>query len=276
MDERTRQELVCPNCQTGVTADPIRQDAFCHGCGHSFPMGTDVPFDQQLDVENLRSDVGLGAGDWDDEGDIGIVRRKTLPQNLGPVHQGAWHLSTDRLNWTLGKAGKGNVYKDLDVETWNVSPNGNPHHSEVAGRSNETPIFLFYIGLDGGVSDGGLDYLNKSSLSDENMIQHILDTDPSLHKASVYDGINVPSARVEYEGGGFGHAKGLLDRFSWVEGTEGLEGVETPQKAPEDELAAWLKGFSAPQANSISPHHDDVGGLFVPSSVYDWQQDGDY
>lgn len=187
-----------------------------------------------------------------------------------------WHLSTDHLNWTLGKAGKGNVYKDFDVETWNTDAEGSPHHSEVAGRTDEIPVFLFYIDIDGGVSDGGLSYMNSSSLSDDDMVQHILDADPQLHKASEYKFVNIPSARVEYEGGGFGHAQGLLDRFSWVEGTESLEGVETPQSAPEDELLSWLQGFSAPKAEAISPHHNSVGELFAPSSIYDWQQDGDY
>lgn len=163
--------------------------------------------------------------------------------------------SANAPRWRPGSYGKGNVYDDGSVQTWRINETGDPHHNQVAdGRQ---PEFLFYIDPDGTIHHGDVGYLNTSNYSDAQMLKKVIEQDRRLRPRD--NEIHVPDVRWLGEGG-FGHGPNLLDRLSWVEPVQGLEDVEEPRESPEDELAAWLRGFDAPQQQAPNP--------------YDWDQDG--
>lgn len=163
----------------------------------------------------------------------------------------------NRLNWQIGRRGKGYVTQSGDVVTWTTDIYGEPDHTEVwqSTSPDDPEVFLFYIEPDGGINDGGIDYRNMSGRSDEHVIDDIIAADPRCYddSDSAKDFANV-APREEYEGGGYGHAWQLM-------GSSELE-VAEPHGSVLDELAEWLNGFNT--AQPVSLHHDheqDLQGL---------------
>ena len=149
-----------------------------------------------------------------------------------------WHFSADILNWSSGNEGKGNVYENGDIETWNVDELGNPHHQEKADDYGDRPVFLFYISSDGGISDGGIGYSNTSSQTDSDLEDEICDR-ADLTVADDIEASVAESPRFE-DAEGYGHAWNLV----------------ASQPDGVDRLITWLATFPAKLA-----------------APYDWSED---
>lgn len=149
-----------------------------------------------------------------------------------------WHFSADILNWSSGNEGKGNVYENGDIETWNVDDLGNPHHQEKADDYGDRPVFLFYISSEGGISDGGIGYSNTSSQTDSDLEDEICDR-ADLTVADDIEASVAESPRSE-DAEGYGHAWNLV----------------SSQPDGVDRLITWLATFPAKLA-----------------APYDWSED---
>ena len=126
----------------------------------------------------------------------------------------------NRLNWSLGHEGKGNVYPNGDISTWNINEYEEPHHDQQSAleKREVDPAFRFYISPEGGLNDGGLGFTNHTYSPDDQIIKEIVEQHPA-----VWDGRDqiddfASSPRYETADGGYGHAQSLLAKFANVTG----------------------------------------------------------
>lgn len=127
----------------------------------------------------------------------------------------------NKLNWSPGHNGKGNFYKSGEISTWNIDNQGNPHHQQVGDADGSPPGFLFFITPEGGINDGGIRFNNTTPMTDDQVIAAIESEDPYLWDGRANDpSENLAGPRVEFEGGGYGHAYNLMnmaavDKSNW-------------------------------------------------------------
>jgi len=143
----------------------------------------------------------------------------------------SWHFSTDIFNWSQGNQGKGNVYSNGDVETWNVDEDGFPHHQQKAGEHGDGPVFLFYISPSGGVHDGGIGYSNTGDKSDDDFVSEVCERTGDLFPAAEEEDETAEAVSPRDEGG-YGHA------WSLVSSTDDMA----------SELRSWLSTFTSAQS----------------------------
>lgn len=124
-----------------------------------------------------------------------------------------------KFNWSLGHEGKGNVYDDGSIETWNYNPSsGKPHHLEQAiHNGNQRTQFHFYISPEGGLNDGGLTFNNHSPLTDDQHVKQIAEQHPGVYDARhEFDEYGEPGEERVETPGGYGHAYNLLEMMSRI------------------------------------------------------------
>lgn len=160
----------------------------------------------------------------------------------------------DRLNWTVGHEGKGNVYDDGSISTWNIDATGDPQHQQVSDQENEwQPAFLFYITADGGVNDGGIGFNNTTFKPDTTVIAEVCHKDPQLYDASDEEVELDETPREHYHDMGYGHAQNVMDLISKV---AGLGAMHSEFKIPRHirrKIRKWADKLEWPEG---SEQHD--------------------
>lgn len=170
-------------------------------------------------------------------------------------------------NWQPGNEGKGNVYRNGDISTWNVDGISEPHHQERADTENQgTPRFLFYISPEGGIHDGGIGFRSQMPTTDEQMIGQISQEDPYL-----YDARNEQFDQPSYEGGGYGHAENLMEmgRFAANDWPDCHAELKIPLTARR-QIRRWVDRLKWPSG----AEKDDARTYHVTIlSVDEWDDD---
>jgi 2'-5' RNA ligase len=159
-------------------------------------------------------------------------------------------------NWSLGHEGKGNVYPNEDISTWNIDETGAPHHEEKAAAENEDyPVFKFYISPEGGIHDGGLGFENQTAHTDDQVIERIVSEDTALYDARDEElGDLDAEPRVEQPGGGYGHAYNLLEMMSKLGALDnnGWADFHTELKLPRGvrrKIREWVNRLDWPEGS---------------------------
>lgn len=161
----------------------------------------------------------------------------------------------NQFGWSLGHEGKGNVYDDGSISTWNTR-NASPHHYEVGQRDEKIPRFHFYISPEGGLWDGGTTFNNQTPHTDDQVVANIV----AQHSA-IWDGRHelgedlgsdwAPEGRVEMPGGGFGHADALLHMTHKL-ASSGWADFHTEFKIPRGvrkQIRRWVDRLKWPEGS---------------------------
>lgn len=157
-------------------------------------------------------------------------------------------VSANRLNWSQGHEGKGNVYDDGSISTWNIDEVSEPHHQEVAQQEGEyQPVFLFYITNDGGVNDGGLSFNNLTAKPDTTIIAEICAQDPSLYDASDEEvDLNTETTPRQDD---YSHAQDLLDMVSKVAGMGAMHSEFKIPRHIRRDIRRWADRLDWPEGS---------------------------
>lgn len=151
-------------------------------------------------------------------------------------------------NWQLGHEGKGNVYDDGSISTWNIDRDLDPHHHQIAIDDEKGhPRFKFYISPEGGAHDGGITFENRSPYTDDQEISEIVAQHPSLWDGRNEDMTNYQSPTPRGE---FGHAYNLLEAISKVSASEGWAEFHTEFKIPRGvrkQIRRWVDRMKWPE-----------------------------
>lgn len=154
------------------------------------------------------------------------------------------------LNWHLGHEGKGNVYSNGDISTWNVNEYGEPHHDEKANEDEDSPVFKFYITPEGGIHDGGLTFHNASPYTDDQQIADIVEQHPAIWDAR---NENTEEYNSETPRGEYGHAYNLLNVMSKIGvNQEGWADFHTELKLPRSirkKIRRWVDQLDWPEGH---------------------------
>lgn len=123
----------------------------------------------------------------------------------------------DQYGWQLGHEGKGNVYPDGSIHSWNVDEVGEPHHDEAAATAGyDYPSWRFYITPEGGLHDGGVGHRGYTPYDDGEHARQVVEQHPGL-----WDARNQVDDAYYGEGGGYGHAQRLIAKvWHFITGSE--------------------------------------------------------
>lgn len=150
-------------------------------------------------------------------------------------------------NWSLGHEGKGNVYDDGTISTWNTSGLDNhPHHLEMAGQDERKPAFKFYLSPEGGLHDGGISFQNNSPKTDDQQVAEVVAQHPAIWDGRNDDTSDLYQAEPRSE---FGHAYNLMDTFNKVAKDEGWADFHTELKLPRStrkQIRRWVDRLKWP------------------------------
>lgn len=150
-------------------------------------------------------------------------------------------------NWSLGHEGKGNVYDDGTISTWNTSGLDNhPHHLEVAAQDERKPAFKFYLSPEGGLHDGGISFQNNSPHTDDQQVAEVIAQHPAIWDGRDDDTSDLYQAEPRNE---YGHAYNLMDTFSKVAKEEGWADFHTELKLPRStrkQIRRWVDRLKWP------------------------------
>lgn len=112
-------------------------------------------------------------------------------------------------NWSLGHEGKGNVYNDGAISTWNLDEVDGPHHDEKAAEDGyDYPAWRFYIAPNGGLHDGGIGHRGFTPYTDDQHAAEVVAQHPAIWDAR--DEISHAYDDPANWTGGFGHAERLM------------------------------------------------------------------
>lgn len=159
-------------------------------------------------------------------------------------------------NWQLGHEGKGNVYDDGSISTWNINRNNEPHHFQKGQEDEKTPRFHFYLSPEGGLWDGGTTFNNRTPHNDDQVVADVVAQHPSVHDARhelSMDWDGEPEERVEMPGGGFGHAYNFLEAMSKVAAGDDWPDFHTEFKIPRGvrkQIRRWVDRLKWPEGST--------------------------
>lgn len=155
------------------------------------------------------------------------------------------------LNWSLGHEGKGNVYDDGTVSTWNTSGLDNhPHHLEMAAQDERKPAFKFYLSPEGGLHDGGISFENHSPYSDDQQVAEVVAQHPAVWDGRNDDTTDLYEAAPRNE---YGHAHNLVEAMEKVAAEEGWADFHIELKIPRGvrkQIRRWVDRLKWPEAGT--------------------------
>lgn len=170
-----------------------------------------------------------------------------------------------RLNWSLGHEGKGNLYDNGDISTWNLNPlgergktkdyeaYGTPHHDEKADEENQNqPVFRFYVSPTGGLHEGGIGFSNGTAMTDDQALQTIIGQNPAFHKEEEEQQEATP--REELPSGGYGHAYNLIAALQKTASENDWPDFHTELKIPRSirkKIRRWADKLKWPEGSEL-------------------------
>lgn len=149
-------------------------------------------------------------------------------------------------NWSLGHEGKGNVYNDGAISTWNLDEFDGPHHDEKAAEDGyDYPAWRFYIAPNGGLHDGGIGHRGYTPYTDDQHAADVVSQAPAVWDArnEVSDAYDDPEAWT----GGFGHAERLMLSKLASSGWADFHTEFKIPRATRKQIRRWVDRLKWPQ-----------------------------